>query len=221
MARAYVLGWPGSHGACAGGLGLRRPLLQKTGPLKWQHGELGLLTQGRGCRILLGMGQSYRHQHEGQRPASPPIRGLGSGHDPTQAFGSPGLPDSEAQRHALAMFRVWRKPGPWQRLMTKVCGQGEGRAGLEGGQSLKEEVCSRWGHSPRVWGSVWDRAGPPPRPEGTAAPVPSCPRVSHLGLVGSALLVQPHSVPGLQGPSGPGGPEEGTAGFLHPYIRGP
>ena len=42
-ARAYFLGWQESRG-----LGLWCHLLQKAEPLKQQHGELGLLTQGQG-----------------------------------------------------------------------------------------------------------------------------------------------------------------------------
>lgn len=76
-------------------------------------------------------------------------------------------------------------------------------------------------HLPWVWGSVWRPAAPLPQPRGTAAPILSHPHVSHLGPAGPALPVPPHSVSGCQGPSGSGGPEEGTAGFLHPYTRGP
>lgn len=53
-AGASIWGWWGSCQACAGGRGLRCLPLHQAAPLKWQHGELGLLTRGRGCRILLG-----------------------------------------------------------------------------------------------------------------------------------------------------------------------
>lgn len=91
-------------------------------------------------------------------------------------------------------------------------------ANVQGGQDRRWE-----GHSPWGWGWGWGcgLAGPLARPGGTAAPVPSCPHVSRLGPVGPDLPVWPRSVPGYQGPSGSGGPEEGTAGFLHPYTGGP
>lgn len=154
-----------------------------------------------------GKGQSRRRQaHE------PPATGSGPGPHP-QGLQAP-LPDSGAPRAAPAILCAWS--------LVKGDDQGEGNAGLGGGGlSLKQEASSGWGHSPWLWGQVWGLAPLLPQLEGTAVPVLSHPQASYLGPEGPALPGPPRSVPGCQDPLGSGRPEEGRAGSLHPYTRGP
>lgn len=76
---AYILGFWGRPRPCKGGLGLCCPSCHKVEALKLHHGDLGLPTWSRGCRILrkkgLGLDISIRARGKGRIPSHPRVWG--------------------------------------------------------------------------------------------------------------------------------------------------